>query len=86
MKGNKVGNMSVYIPKHERSFLNICFCYAKEAFPDFSFSQFILMCIKNYINTMDRENKKVFEDQAYKLAQKEKPKATEYVDRFIKEN
>jgi len=86
MKENKAGNMSVYVPKHERNFLNICFNYVKTAFPEFSFSQFILMCIKNYINTMDRENKKRFEDEAYKIAQKEKPKATEYVDRFIKES
>ena len=77
------GNLSFYIPKHEKNFVRICDAFRQKEFPDMSFSGFVLMCMKHYINSLDRQGKKNFEDAAYALVQKEKPKATEFVDKFI---
>jgi len=80
------GSLSIYIPKYDRNFLKICELYSKEIYKSTSFSGFILMCVKNYINNLSRKDKANFEEIAYKLAKKDKPKASEFVDRFIKEN
>ena len=77
------GNISVYIPKYDRNFIRICEKYAADKFPDVSWSQFIIMCIKHYINGLPREEKQVFEKHAWDLAKLEKPKTTEFVDKFI---
>jgi len=84
MDKNIYGNVSLYIPKHERNFMRICQAYAEKEYPDTSWSQFVIMCIKTYINRLSREEKKAFEEQAWKLAQLEKPKTSEFVDKFIK--
>lgn len=76
--------ISVYVPKYQRNFVRICEEYVKAKYPDSSFSNFILECVTDKINLLSREDKKIFESQAYRLAQKEKPTATEFVDKFIK--
>lgn len=76
--------LSIYVPKHQRNFIHICEEYVKEKYPDASFSAFIIDCVRDKINSLSREDKKVFEEQAYKIAQKEKPTTSDFVDRFIK--
>ena len=79
------GRISVYVPKHERNFLKICEKYALEEFPDSSFSAFVIMCVKSFVNGLNREDKKKFESMAWELAKKEKPKTSDFVERFIKQ-
>ena len=76
--------ISVYVPKYQRNFIHICEEFTKEKYPDSSFSSFILECVSEKINSLSREDKKLFEEQAYKLAQKEKPSTVDFVDKFIK--
>ena len=86
MENNKnklYGRISIYVPKHERNFVNICEQYCKEEY-EMPFSGFVLMCIKSFINGLSREEKKKFESKAWKIAQLEKPTITDFVDKFIK--
>jgi len=83
-KDNLYKQLSVYVPKYQRNFIHICEEFVKEKYPGTAFSTFILECISERINSLSREDKKLFEEQAYKLAQKEKPTTTEFVDKFIK--
>ena len=76
--------LSIYVPKHQRNFVAICEEFVKAKYPDESLSAFILDCVRDKINTLTREDKKLFEEQAYKLAKKEKPSTTDFVDKFIK--
>jgi hypothetical protein len=76
--------LSIYVPKHQRNFVAICEEFVKEKYPDESLSAFILECVRDKINTLSREDKKLFEKQAYKLAKKEKPSTSDFVDKFIK--
>ncbi len=76
-------NTSLYIPKEEAHFLKICRVFIKEVFEDMSFSGFVLMCIKDYLNNMSLANRRKFEDCAYALSQKERPKIAAFVDKFI---
>ena len=76
--------LSIYVPKHQRNFVAICEEFIKIKYPDESLSAFILDCIRDRINTLSREDKKLFEEQAYKLAKKEKPSTVDFVDKFIK--
>tara|TARA_R100000008_G_C3585985_1_gene172323 strand:+ start:1834 stop:2121 length:288 start_codon:yes stop_codon:yes gene_type:complete len=76
--------LSIYVPKHQRNFVQICEEFVKVKYPGESLSAFILECVRDKINTLSREDKKLFEEQAYKLAKKEKPTTTEFVDKFIK--
>ncbi|MAH06813.1 hypothetical protein CMI38_01020 [Candidatus Pacearchaeota archaeon] len=78
------GNTSIYIPKYDRNFIKICEQYVANRFPDSSWSQFVIMCIKHYINGLPKKEKESFESHAWKLAKLEKPKSTEFVDKFIK--
>lgn len=77
------GRISVYVPKHERNFLKICEKYAETEFPDYSYSSFVIMCIKSFVNSLNREDKKRFEELAWQLAKKEKPTTSDFVERFI---
>jgi len=77
--------LSIYVPKHQRNFVQICEEFVKEKYPDESLSAFILDCVRDKINSLSREDKKLFEKQAYKLAKKEKPSTSEFVDKFIKD-
>jgi len=79
------GNISVYIPKKSKNFLRICMIYAEEELEITSFSSFIILCIKQFINTLGKEEKSKFEAIAQRLAQKEKPRASEFVDQYIRE-
>jgi rRNA-processing protein FCF1 len=72
------------VPKHQRNFVQICEEFVKEKYPDESLSAFILDCVRDKINSLSREDKKLFEKQAYKLAKKEKPSTSDFVDKFIK--
>ena len=83
-KDNLYKQLSIYVPKFQRNFIKICEQYVKAKYPDSSFSSFILQAVSEHINKLSREDKKLFEEQAYKLAQKEKPTTTEFVDKFIK--
>ena len=87
MKNNEAlyKQISVYVPKYQRNFIKICEEYTKEKYPDSSFSNFILNCVTQIINSLPREDKKLFEAQAYKLAKKDKPTTTAFVDKFIKD-
>ena len=76
--------LSIYVPKHQRNFVQICEEFVKEKYPDESLSAFILDCVRDKINSLSREDKKLFEEQAYKLAKKEKPSTSDFVDKFIK--
>jgi len=76
--------LSIYVPKHQRNFVAICEEFVKAKYPGESLSAFILDCIRDKINTLSREDKKLFEEQAYKLAKKEKPSTSDFVDKFIK--
>jgi len=76
-------NLSIYVPKYEGNFMKVCEHFVKKEFEDQSFSQFLLTCVKTYINGMPRELKKKFEACAYDLAKKDKPKSTEFVDKFM---
>lgn len=80
------GQVSVYIPKHERNFIAICMLYNEGEFEDQSFSQFILDIIKGYINNLSPKDRKKFEEYAYQLAKVERPAATKFVDKFITEH
>ena len=84
MAKNIYGNSSIYITKYDRNFIRICEQYAADKFPDSSWSHFVIMCIKNYINGLPKKEKESFESHAWKLAKLEKPKSTEFVDKFIK--
>lgn len=83
------GNISIYIPKYQRNFLRILLKFiekkAEKAEEHLNFSSFFLKCLKTYVNRMSKEDKDLFEECAYELAQKEKPQAAEFVDRFISE-
>ena len=83
-KENLYKQLSIYVPKYQRNFIKICEEYVKAKYPESSFSSLILQCVTDHINKLSREDKKLFEEQAYKLAQKEKPTSTEFVDKFIK--
>ncbi len=83
-KDNLYKQLSIYVPKFQRNFIKICEQYAKAKYPDSSFSNFVIQAVSDHINKLSREDKKLFEEQAYKLAQKEKPTTTEFVDKFIK--
>lgn len=84
MSDASYGNTSIYIPKYDKNFMKICERYAAAKFPDSSWSQFVINCIKHYINGLSKDEKVAFEDHAWALAQLEKPKSTEFVDKFIK--
>jgi len=81
------GHVSVYIPKYERNFVKVCFLFAEKKAKRLGeksrFSMFLLKALKNHSNGMNREDKDLFEECAYELAKKEKPKASQFVDRFI---
>jgi len=72
------------VPKHQRNFIQICEEFVKTKYPGESLSAFIIDCVRDKINTLSREDKKLFEEQAYKLAKKEKPSTSDFVDKFIK--
>mgnify|MGYP005995269477 FL=1 len=76
--------LSIYVPKHQRNFVQICEEFVKEKYPGESLSAFILDCVRDKINSLSREDKKLFEEQAYKLAKKDKPTTSDFVDKFIK--
>lgn len=76
--------LSIYVPKHQRNFVQICEEFVKAKYPDESLSAFILDCVRDKINSLSREDKKLFEEQAYKLAKKDKPTTSDFVDKFIK--
>ena len=82
------GNISIYIPKFERNFVRILLKFigkkAEESEERPNFSSFFLKCLKTYINQLSKEDKSLFEECAYELAQKEKPKAAQFVDQFIR--
>ena len=79
-------NLSIYVPKHMKNFIAICQAYSKEYFPGKHFSAFVLKCMRHYVNTLPKEEKKNFEDCALKLAEKESPKALDYASRFMNQN
>jgi len=80
------GNISVYIPKKNKNFLKICMIYAEEELEITSFSSFIILCIKQFVNTMTKEQKSKFEAISQRLAKEEKPRASEFVDQYIRKN
>jgi len=77
-------NLSLYVPKHDANFLNICREFVKLRYPKKSLSWFFINAVKDKINLLPIEDKRTFEDCAYKLAKKEKPRAAKFVDKFIK--
>jgi len=80
------GNISVYVPRKNMNFLKICIAYAEEELGITSFSNFIILCIKDFVNRMNKDQKAKFEAIAQRIAKEEKPRATEYVDKFMKTN
>ncbi len=77
------GNISVYIPRKTQNFIKICMAYATEELGIKSFSSFILLCIKHFINTLNKEQKSKFEEIGARLAKEETPRSAEFVDQFI---
>ena len=77
-------NLAVYIPKHESNFFKICKEFCKRKFPGRSFSWFIINAMKDYINSLSKNEKDLFEQCALDIAKKDKPKAASFVDKFIK--
>tara|TARA_B100000287_G_C20364251_1_gene675078 strand:+ start:413 stop:685 length:273 start_codon:yes stop_codon:yes gene_type:complete len=77
-------NLAIYIPKHESNFFKICKEFVKKKFPGRSFSWFIIETMKNYVNSLPKNDKDLFESCAMEMAKKDKPKASSFVDKFIK--
>ena len=77
-------NLAVYIPKHESNFFKICKEFVKRKYPGRSFSWFIINAMKDFINSLSKDYKQLFESCAQDIAKKEKPKAASFVDKFIK--
>jgi len=82
---NPQTKVQIYIPKHVRTFFTICQQYASERFPDDTFSNFMVKCLRFYINKLSPEEKKHFNKCFDGLIEKQKPSTTEFVDTFIKE-
>lgn len=76
-------NLSIYVPKHMKNFIRICKAYQEKYFPGQKFSIFVMKCMRHYINTLPKKEKENFENCAWELAQKEKPKAADYASKFI---
>ena len=79
-------NISIYIPRNVRNFVKICMVYAEEELDISSFSNFIILCMKEFVNKLPKEQRKKFEQIGRKIAKKEKPRAVEFVDKFIQED
>ena len=76
--------ISLYVSKNMRNFIKICRVYVKKYFPDERFSTFVIKCIRNYVNTLSKEERDNFEECALELAKKEQPKAADYASKFIR--
>ena len=63
---------TIYFKKHESFFIETCKKYSLERFPGMSFSEFVTMCIKDYVNSLSLEERKFFEECAWELVEKEK--------------
>jgi len=75
--------ISVYIPKHDKHFIQIVEAFIKQEYPELSMSNYIIMCIKDNINALTREQKKRFEKLSEEIAQRNSPKTSAFVDKFI---
>jgi len=75
---------SIYVPKHERNFMDTLEAWLKEYHPDVTLSNFILDKLKDHINSLPKKERKQFEDCAWTLAQKQTPKTTDIINKFLK--
>ncbi len=80
------GNVSLYVPKRTRNFIKVCMLYAEEELQITKFSSFVMMCIKHFVNSLDVEEKAKFENYTRQLAERDRPEASKFVDRFIEQN
>ena len=57
-------NLAIYVPKHESNFFKICKEFVKRRYPGRSFSWFIITTMKDFINSLSKADKDLFEKQS----------------------
>lgn len=67
MKTDSQISFSIYIPKYQRWFMSQVEAWQKETYPEVSFSDFVLVCIKDKINRLNPEETQRFQEIAQKL-------------------
>ena len=77
-------NISVYIPRNAKNLFKVCRIYAKDVLKLNSFSNFLILCMKKFVNDLSKEDKNKFEEIARNLSKKEKPRAVDFVDNFMR--
>lgn len=77
-------NKSLYIPARQTNMMRIIELFWRHKYGKFNLSEFVNLCIREYVNNLSKEDKKIFEECSHKLSKMKSPTTTQFVEKFLK--